>query len=79
MRKLLRNIARENMRKMGIEKINKKKPTVDKKGNRIYKSLFSEHWRSCAHFMPELHTRKKQRGGVIVGRKQRKGALKIVG
>ena len=79
MRKLLRNIARENMRKMGIEKINKKKPTTDKKGKPINKSLFSEHWRKYAHFMPELHVRKKQRGGVIVGRKQRKGALKIVG
>jgi len=61
MRKLLRSIARENMKKAGIEKINKKKPQKDAKGGTIKKSIFSEHWRKYAHFMPELHIKKGKR------------------
>jgi hypothetical protein len=46
MRKILRNIARANMRKAGIHRANKPRWTVDRNGIPAKRpSYFAEHWR----------------------------------
>ena len=59
-RKIARNIAHHNMKKSGMEKINK--PVKIEEG---YRSLFSLNWRRLAHFVPNLtNKRNPARKGV---------------
>ena len=52
-RKILRSIARTNMKKMKMEKINKRRPGQ--------KSIFAQLWRRLAHFMPELNAQRRKK------------------
>ena len=59
MRKYLRGIARAAMEASGMERINKK--TINAKGVRNDKSLFSQHWREYVDTVPGPKQKKHYR------------------
>ena len=60
MRKLKRSIARETMKKIGFVHLNKKraKTELNPKG----KSVFAEHRKDYAFYMPDPKEKKKRKG-----------------
>lgn len=54
MREILRNIARENMKKAGVRKINKKRNYGEKEGMRSY---FAVHWKNWVNGNPHAKRR----------------------
>lgn len=54
MRKLLRSIARHNMKKAGIEQMNKKRVST----NKGKKSIFALYWKQ--YIKPQVATKKRK-------------------
>lgn len=58
MREIARNIARERMKKQGIQHMNKKKPITNK-------SFFADNWRNYVRYEPHTivaHNKKRVKG-----------------